>query len=336
MPIVEPRMQSTCLIVLNFNGMEHLDDCLASATKAAGNVPLPAVVVLLDNCSSDESVLYVRENYPDVEIIVAPKNDLLFSFNEIVRRRREDVILLLNNDMRFEARFLAPLLQPFEDPDVFAVTSKILNWEGTKSTTGRRLAEIRQSWFYMWWDFKVDQACYTLDACGGAGAYRRTMFLALGGFDRLYHPGYYEDVDLSYRAWKRGWRVVYQPSSIIYHKIGASFGKTESSLRTLLTRNHILFSLKNCSGWSFVFSFLLLLPMRVLRRAVAGDRAFVRGSMEAIPRILAALSRRLSSWAYNSDSTLSDYQILEIIRKEKFIPNPNNDTPNTISAFYHK
>ena len=122
------------------------------------------------------------------------------------------------------------------------------------------------------------------------------MFVELGGFDPLYRPGYYEDMDLSYRAWMRGWTVLYEPRSRSFHKISVSmvarYGE-EGKLR-LLYRNHLLFTIKNIGGAAFLVGFLLLLPMRALRPLLRGDAVPLGGFLKAVPLIPQALAARFS------------------------------------------
>jgi GT2 family glycosyltransferase len=155
--------------------------------------------------------------------------------------------------MRFDDGFIDPLVSHFADPDVFGVGAAILSWDGRTNTVGARCARLRYGWFHKWWG-GGQQTALTLEACGGAAAYRRAMFLELGGFDPLYRPGYYEDLDLSYRAWARGWKVVYEPRSRVYHKESVSmlarFG--DSGKARLLYRNHLLFTIKNVGGPAFL------------------------------------------------------------------------------------
>ena len=215
----------SCLLVLNYNGVDHLRDCLSSAIIAAEGAGDTCRVVCVDNRSTDGSVELVRANFPTVQVVITPKNDFLFSLNDVVAERSEDVVVVLNNDMRFSPDCVAPLLQHFDDPDVFAVGAAILNWDGSEVTVGQRCAEVRKFWFYKWWNYEKQETCLTLEACGGAVAYRRNMFLELGGFDDIYRPGYYEDLDLSFRAWQRGWKVLYEPKSVVFHKESATMLK---------------------------------------------------------------------------------------------------------------
>lgn len=294
---------SVCVLVLNYNGMAHLDACLASAVTAARAYPGPCAVVCVDNRSTDGSRDYVRATYPEVEIVLAPTNDFLFSLNAVAADRPEDIAIVVNNDMRFEEGFIAPLVSRLGDPDVFAVGAAILTWDGATDTVAPRCARIDHCWFYKWWQFDCQRPALTLEACGGAVAYRRHRFVELGGFDPLYRPGYYEDLDLSYRGWARGWKVVYEPRSRVYHKESASMLARFGDVRKarILYRNHLLFTIKNIGGPGFLLGFLLLLPLRALRPLLRGDSVPLAGFLRALPLLPAALARRWASSAGQVD-----------------------------------
>jgi GT2 family glycosyltransferase len=188
------------------------------------------------------------------------------------------------------------LLTHFEDPAVFAVGAAILTWDGDAHTIGPRCGKLERGWFHKWWCSDRQEAAFSLEACGGASAYRREMFVALGGFDPLYRPGYYEDLDLSYRGWARGWKVVYEPRSRAYHKVSATMVERygdEGKVR-LLYRNHLLFTIKNIGTTRFLTEFAIRLPYRVLQPLLHGYAVPLAGCVQAIPRLPAAIARRLS------------------------------------------
>jgi GT2 family glycosyltransferase len=288
------RPHSASLLVLNYNGIQHLQDCLSTAVAAASELGGPCPVVLVDNRSTDESVAFTRERFPGVEVIVSPRNDFLFSLNDVVRDRAEDIVVVLNNDMRFARGFVAPLLAHFADPAVFAVGAGIRDWDDSTDTVGPRCARVHHCWFYKWWSIDRQEAAFTLEACAGAVAYRRSMFVELEGFDPLYRPGYYEDLDLSCRAWARGWKVIYEPASRAYHRISASMKARHGQIEQdrLFYRNHLLFTAKNIGGAAFLLGFLFLLPLRALRPLIRGDRVPFVGFMRALPALPRAIARR--------------------------------------------
>jgi len=288
---------TVCILVLNYNGMAHLDQCLTTAIRAADAYPGTCTIVCVDNRSTDGSRGYVQARFPAVEVIETPVNDCLFSLNAVMADRSEDIAIIVNNDMRFDDDFVGPLTSHFADPQVFAVGAAILTWDGSADTVGPRCARINRCWFYKWWQEDCQHPALTLEACGGAAAYRRRMFVELGGFDPLYRPGYYEDLDVSYRGWARGWKVVYEPRSRAYHKESASmlerFG--DSRKARILYRNHLLFTAKNVGGFGFLLGFLLLMPLRALRPLVSGDRVPLGGFLRALPALPAVLARRVTA-----------------------------------------
>jgi GT2 family glycosyltransferase len=282
------------VVILNYNGLEHLKTCIPSILKAVEQVQEGCPVVVVDNRSTDGSVVWLKQYYEMVEIVVAERNDYLFSLNSVIESRNEDIIIILNNDMHFDDKFISVLLPHFEDPKIFAVAAQVLNWDGTSITAAQLVGEIRCFWFYKQWKMEREP-CLTLSAGGGCAAFRRDMFIELGGFDPLYRPAYWEDNDLSYRAWKRGMKIIYEPSSIIYHRVGATLDETEGgrpAVTRLIRRNEVLFTLRNVGGWGFVLGYLGLLPVRMVRNLLVGNHAMWRGALQALPRVPKALARR--------------------------------------------
>ncbi len=288
------RYPPCAVLVLNWNGLAHLRILLPSLQTAAARYPGRTRIVVVDNRSTEPDVDTVRREFPAVEVVVAERNDYMFSLNAVVATCAEPITIILNNDMRVDPAFMAPLLQHFVDPSVFAATANVYDWEGARRTTGQRRMVLRRWWFYKWWDLTVEHPVYTLDAGGGCAAFRRESFVALGGFDPLYRPAYYEDTDLSYRAWMRGWRTVFEPASVIYHRESATLRdpSRETRFLTLLARNHVLFTIKNVGGWGFLLAFLCLAPVRVISSALRGDRFTSRGIVAAVPRVWQAVRAR--------------------------------------------
>src|SRR5262249_36584919 len=161
------------------------------------------------------------------------------------RAARHDIVVLLNNDMVVDPAFLRPLLDGF-GPDTFAVSSQIFlqDQNARREETGRTTGSFRRGMI----DYshmplegrELTRAYYpTLWAGGGSSAFDRRRFVALGGFDPLYSPAYVEDADLSYRAWKTGWEVLFAPASVVYHKHRASSSRRfrPAELQAFVLRN---------------------------------------------------------------------------------------------------
>jgi GT2 family glycosyltransferase len=234
-------MNSVCLAILNYNGRQHLEHLLPTAIAAAKKCPVECSVLVLDNRSPEPDVDWVRQNFPTVKTVVAPENDFLFSYNWLLAQLPDDVAVILNNDLRLDENFLAPLLRHFHAPDVFAVSASSFDWEGTERTIGPARLDFANG-FYRWhYEPQRQELCHTLFASGGFMAVDREKFLELGGFNRLFHPAYCEDLDLGFRAWRRGWRSIYEPASIVWHREQASWKVDSASRPQKLNLRHSLF-----------------------------------------------------------------------------------------------
>jgi len=307
-------------MILNYNGQDLLKECLPSALAAAehfsqatGQASGQACpVVVLDNCSTEGDMEFLQKEFPQVEAILAESNDYLFSFNAVVARRSEDVVIILNNDMTFDEDFIAPLVGYFHQPEVFAVTARVFDWDRESVITARSRLVKRRLWASLNRTFHDTEPCYSFYAAGGAAAYRRSMFLEIGGFDPLFRPAYYEEVDLSYRAWKRGWTVIYEPASVMIHRRAATLGKQASKdrWRRIICRNQILFNFKDAGNGAEVAGFLLLLPVRWLRALQTGDRVTASSILASLGRLPQALWKRFTT---RSGETKSDSWIMETI-----------------------
>jgi GT2 family glycosyltransferase len=233
-------MNSVCLAILNYNGKKHLEHLLPTACAAAKKFPGTCSVIVLDNQSTDDDVAWVEREFSSVQTIIAPKNDFLFSYNWLAQKRAEDILVLLNNDLKVDHDFLAPLIRHLQSPDVFSVSACSFDWNGGQITSGPARLKFNNG-FYSWgFDTQHQKTCHTLFTSGGFMAVDRNKFNEMGGFNRLFYPAYCEDLDLCFRAWRRGWRCIYEPASMVWHRHKATWShdSTDSlsffELRSLL------------------------------------------------------------------------------------------------------
>jgi GT2 family glycosyltransferase len=252
---VRPDTRAASLVIPNWNGRDLLERFLPSWTAAIAHHPGSEVLVV-DNGSTDGSADWLRANYPQVRVLALEKN-LGFGggSNAGFRAAKNDIVVLLNSDMRVEADFLQPLLDGFTDGKVFAVSCQIF-----LSDPAKRREETGLT--HGWWEngalrvtHREDPKVDTLFPCfyggGGSCAFDRKKFLSLGGFDELLAPFYLEDTDLGFQAWKRGWKVLYQPASVVWHEHRGTIGRKFSPeyIGFVLQKNYVLFAWKNIHSW---------------------------------------------------------------------------------------
>ncbi len=277
------------ILVLNFNGRRLLDECLPSVVAAAASAPFECKTTIVDNDSTDGSREYLLEHWPEVGVVHSP-NLGLASFNQTLLDLDEPVVLLLNNDVRLDPCAVEPLVQAVQNhPD--ALFSAPLCWNRDGSTYEGMRTRVRFHRGLVQGMSRVPglgDAIHEPDLTAAAGpvlAVHRQRFLALGGYDPLYHPGRIEDLDLGYRGWLANWKGYYVPESVAYHHGCASFepafGKAGSDLLAL--RNTLLFIWKNVRGRR-LFEHFAWIPARLLHAAATGRLSFPLAFVQACSR----------------------------------------------------
>jgi GT2 family glycosyltransferase len=240
---------SVSLVVLNWNGKEHLQDCLSSLL--ALDYPQEGLeVILCDNGSTDDSPDFVRDAFPGVKLVCLDHN---YGFAEGNNRAAEHAtgewLGFLNNDMHVEPEWLSRMLDVVEDhPDTACVASKILNWNGTA------IDFVGGGVNFQGMGYQIDHGARTsqwdrsrrvLFACGGAMLIRSNVFREVGGFEGRYFA-YFEDVDLGWRLNVMGYDTWYTPQAKVFHRHhGTSSRIGAHQLKLLYERNALYTIYKN-------------------------------------------------------------------------------------------
>jgi GT2 family glycosyltransferase len=311
-PDTRPRNHAATVVIPTWNARDLVEKYLPSVVAALeGNSENE--IILVDNASTDGTAEFVRKSFPTVKLLSMPAN-LGFGggSNAGFRAASNDVVVLLNNDMRVKPDFLQPLLKGFTDERVFSVSCQIFF-----SDPARRREEtgLSQAW---WKDgslrvrHRVDEGVQALYPCfyggGGSTAYDRQKFLELGGFDPLLAPFYLEDTDLGYLAWKRGWKVLYQPKSIVYHEHRGTIGRrfSEARIRSVLAKNYILWSWKNIHEWRRLASHGFFTYFGALVSVLFGDSP-ERSTLDGIWRAFRQLPQAVRSrWKARGLAAIDD------------------------------
>ncbi|MDD4909393.1 MAG: glycosyltransferase, partial [Candidatus Omnitrophica bacterium] len=271
----------TSMVIPNYNGVEFLKECLPSVFAAEGFRNGENEVIVVDDGSKDGSAAYIKSNFPQVRLIRNRRNrGFGFTCNRGVRYAKNELIVLINNDIIVTENFLGSLREHFRDKDVFAVTPKMYGWDKQSFTWGMHMGHFEDGYIRLWNESETKNPVHisepgpSLFAIGGAMVFRKNDWDWLGGFDRIYRPNCWEDIDIGYRAWKRGLKIIYEPSSVLYHKGRA----TLSYERHKEIKNELAFTWKNITDWEIVKEHLRLLPKNLYKYRMP----FLRGSLWAL------------------------------------------------------
>jgi GT2 family glycosyltransferase len=292
------------IVIPNWNGVYLMKKHLGNVVRSSPG----AEVIVSDDMSTDGSVEYLQKNFPTVTVVVRHKREgFAANVNAGVSRATGDIIVLLNTDVEPESGYLDPLLAHFVDPEVFAVGCLEKSLESGKTVLrGRGIAHWEKG-YYIHARGEVDRV-ETAWVSGGSGAFRRSMWNKLGGMDTIYNPFYWEDIDLSYRARKIGWKTVFETKSVVHHyheegKIKREF--SPSDVKRIVYRNQFIFIWKNLTDLDQVMWHLFVTPFRLVRALVGGDMLMVYGYGDALRRIPHVLSYRTHHKRFQfSDATL--------------------------------
>lgn len=240
----------TSLIIVNWNGRDLLGDCLPSLEK---QTEAAKEIIVVDNGSSDGSVEFLKLSFPSVKVIELDKNYGFAKANNIgIRLARGSRIALLNNDTVVDSRWLAELNQTLDNhPEVGFCASKMLMYRDPNiiDAAGDMLgiAKAYKRGHGRPNGTKFNKPEYVFGACAGAAIYRSEMFDNIGLFDETFVTNL-EDVDLSFRAQLLGYKCMYVPSAVVYHRVGETKRRIGWTDR-LTQRNNKLMWLKNAPGW---------------------------------------------------------------------------------------
>jgi GT2 family glycosyltransferase len=242
-----PSSPDASVVVLNYDGADHLEACLGSLR--AQSFPRERFeVIVADNRSTDSSAEICARLFPEVRFLAFPKNHGFATGNNLAAREaRGRVVVFLNNDTRVDPGWLAPLVERVDAArGVGCAASLLLSFEGDRLLyEGGRLHALGFGYQEGLGDAVPAPGSLapreTAFACGCAMAVDRRLFLECGGFDDDYFA-YYEDVDLGWRLWTEGQATIFVPESICFHKGDASFQKTQLESRQILWNRNPLFS----------------------------------------------------------------------------------------------
>lgn len=286
------------VVVPNWNTRKFLGPCLTSLRRQTfANFE----VVLVDSGSTDDSLAFVAENFPEVATVALGENrGFSGAVNAGIAASEAEFVALLNNDTEQDSRWLETLVRAADmHPEAALFSSKLVDFHDRRLLDGAGDALRRSGLPYRLGHGEVDrgqfgEAAYVFSACAAAALYRRSLFGEIGDFDEDFFA-YCEDGDVSFRAQLAGHRCLYVPGAVVYHVGSASTGGKRSPTATRLgTQNGINLLVKNMPAPLLLRHLPSLLTGQLARIAVTslspgGLRAHLdglAGAWRMLPKML--------------------------------------------------
>ncbi len=259
---------SVSIVIPNYNGVKILGPCLQSALSALSYANLQGEVIVSDDHSSDDSVSFIAENFPQVKLITNDHNlGFAGNINRGLRATTMDLVFAMNSDLTLEKDYFIEQLAYFEDDRTFAVMGALRDAQSKKNLPislypQQNFWGITQTHSVP--NYEYDKPIPIFFASGSNSLMCRQKLMQLQYFSELYNPYYGEDNDLGLKAWRMGWRSYYHPTSHCYH-LGSSTIKASSNrkkVRLISRRNKLIFHYFHLQGWqSIVFQVKILLDL---------------------------------------------------------------------------
>ena len=305
------------IIIATWNGRGLLEKNLPSLFRVLGNYGGSSEVIVVDDAGTDDTETFLRECYPEVHYLRLPANvGNGQAMNEGARISQYEIIFFLDNDVTVTNDFLETLIPHFGDPDVFAAGSRAIL--APEDLGPFQFPRVRFRFGIFWYYYESlpadwEDPVVVLFASAGHAAFRRSMFEELKGFDLLYGRFYLEDLDLCYRAWKKGWKSLTDPRSHVVHQAAGTIRRilSENQIKRRQWRNRFLFTWKNLHSPSLMVEHFLLTFPAVMVSPLLGKGVFTLGFLDALGHFGKAWQRRKEVLG---EMVLSDHEVLDVLK----------------------
>jgi GT2 family glycosyltransferase len=263
------------IIILTYNSRQNVEQLLESIKNQTFK---DYEIIVVDNASQDETVKFIKDNYPKIKIIINPENYWYAKGNNIgIRQTQGEYVLICNDDIKLDTNCLQWLIEDLDkEEEIGVITGKIMrltddsdysivDCAGLKRTIYRKFSNIGEN--------QEDKGQFDnyQDIFGVSGAFFLARKKALDSikykqeyFDEDF-IAYKEDIDLSYRLRHKGWKIKYEPKAVIWHKRSIKKDDSRKNKNKLIKaysyRNHLWVLLKNEKITSGIF----ILPYELLK-----------------------------------------------------------------------
>ncbi len=216
------------VVIPNYNGIHLLPKILPPLFNALAFTALPYEVIVSDDCSTDNSVSFLKKEFHQIKLI---ENKINRGFSPTVNKgiyaAQYDYVLFLNSDVILEENYFMPLFRYFEKEDTFGVMGRVIGWDNDIIQDAAKYpsfhgVKLKTSGNYLPDEIGKNDWLYSMFLSGANAFVDRKKLIALKGLDEIFAPFYVEDFELCLRAWRLGWKCYYEHFAICRHQVSVT------------------------------------------------------------------------------------------------------------------
>lgn len=308
--------KSVSVIIPNYNGRQLLKEYLPYAVEAIKNAGTAYEIIIVDDCSTDNSVEMIRTDFPWARLIMNPQNrGFSHTCNQGIEAAQYELILLLNSDVKLSPDYFEHQWKYFSQPDTFGVMGRIIDMEGDHIQDAARMPKfngLKLKTGYFYYTDNADDRLYTMYLSGANALIDAAKLKEIGGFDEIFSPFYSEDMELSIRAWRLNWKCYYEHKAICRHRLSATTKnyKTPQWVKRVYFRNRFYFHAIHFNGLASIAYYCQITLIDLLPKLLVGQSWIWKSYMELFKNKRAIQSRKDSFKklmnAHNSNTSIFD------------------------------
>lgn len=289
---------SISVVLPNYNGSSLLYANIPSIIISLNTAKCEYEIIVVDDCSSDDSVSMLQNRFPEVIIV---QNEINQGFSATCNRgvftAKLPLICICSTDVTLEADYFLNALPHFKNENLFALKGNIVNYESTIDNVVNieKASLLYYTRGFLRFNDRVKYVPGTFTGklndqfvlLGCVFLCDREKMLQLQGFDEIFSPFYWEDSDLAIRALRRGYNVVYEPNCVVYHQTSATISNYRSytKRRLISMRNKFLFSWRHMDDPKLWINHISYTLASLLTRWIILDWKYYIAFFTALKRI---------------------------------------------------
>jgi GT2 family glycosyltransferase len=314
--------RSISVVIPNYNGEKLLAAYLPYTISAIKNAGVVYEIIVIDDCSTDGSVAFMRSTYPEIKLLLNQENrGFSYTCNQGIKAATCQLILLLNSDVKLTNDYFEHQWKYFAHSDTFGVMGRIIDMEGDRIQDAARMPKLnglKLKTDYFYYSESDDQMLYTFYLSGANALIDAVKLKSIGGFYEIFSPFYCEDMELSLRAWRLNWKCYYEHQSVCRHQVSASTKnyKTAKWVKSIYYRNRFYMHAIHLNGWALAGWFLQITFIDMLPKLLIGQWWLLNSYVDLIKNIggIKQYRKRLTSTMAVNKSETTIFNILRLIK----------------------